>query len=106
MDCGTLQMVMKMELYQVMTQIFTQLEVQLTEEEKSAFVRTPYPNLSRHHFGLGLYIRNRWLREGDRLRRLLEGCGIDQTDDMSALAVQLFYLYLRQKTDAGQDAPS
>ena len=52
------------------------------KEEKLRFIYTSEENLSLYHFGLGTYIRNKYLINESELYLRLKKIGIDDVDEM------------------------
>jgi len=54
--------------------------------------------IGRTHFGMGVWMRNKWGLWGDsRLAKYFRGLGIHQGDDMSAIIVASFYRRLNNR---------
>ena len=56
-------------------------------------------NLVRHHFGLGMWMRNNWglWSEGSPLKQYFDGLGIHEADDASSKILMSYWQYLIQK---------
>ncbi len=54
-----------------------------------------YENLCVYHHTLGGWIRREFLGKGTKLYVLFIQGGISQTDEMSMLIIELFYIYAK-----------
>lgn len=86
-----------MNLTTQLNDCFKTLEGLFNPETMEEFLNTSYANLADYHFGLGLWLRNNPLDKGQPLFNHLRRLGIDNKDDMSALIIRLFYLYMHAK---------
>jgi hypothetical protein len=72
------------------------LDGSLEPEEKLAFMQKPEREaVVEAHFGVGLYIRNQWLRSGkSALAALLADKGAQSFDDMSSMILTSYWRHL------------
>ena len=63
----------------------------------TTFAKTPHKQLFRYHYTIGLSIRNTLLANNESLTRAFLNAGIESTDDMSALIINLFHVYVNAK---------
>lgn len=55
-------------------------------------------DMSKHHFGLGLWMRNNWgLWSGSHLAKYFNNLGIRHPDDMSGIILTSFWRFLNKK---------
>lgn len=81
---------------------FPEIEKLLSVEGLEQFIECDFNELYTYHLGIGTWIRNILIREkSDLLGGFIKG-GVTEPDDMSMIIMQLFYIYLRTKTDFGR----
>lgn len=83
-----------MDLYNEIKKVFPKLKIFFSAKELDEFLKCNYEELYVYHFGFGTWIRNTILKDSSLYHAFL-ACGIFQADDMSALLIQLFYIYLK-----------
>ena len=83
------------DLYNEIKKVFPKLKNFFSAKELKKFLRCNYEELYVYHFGFGTWIRNTILKDSSLYHAFL-ACGISQADDMSALIIQLFYIYLKE----------
>lgn len=74
------------------------IERSLSRSIMMKFLNSSYEDLSDFHFNIGLWIRNNLLKdsgEPDCLYRMFRDIGITQSDDMSTIITELFYIYMK-----------
>jgi len=70
---------------------FEELDRMLTREFRSEFAADS-SQISTHHFGLGLWMRNNWgLWSGSRLAHFFNELGICHPDDMSSIVLNSYW---------------
>lgn len=62
------------------------------------FAAMPREKLSLCHFGLGLYLRNEYLRPESELHQLFIADGVSHIDDMSSAMIRIWHQELRKET--------
>ncbi len=82
-----------MDLFNELEKNFNLMEVALGNEGLETFISYDFDNLFCFHFTLGLAIRNEILQKDSALLTLFNNAGIRSKDDMSALMINLFYIY-------------
>lgn len=87
-------LVITMKPFTLLKHAFLEIKNFLSAEQVQAFFDCPFSQLHQYHFGLGLWVRNHLLRERDPLYQWMYRCGVTETDEMSALLLQWFYLQL------------
>ncbi len=71
---------------------FKELDKMLSKELKDTIRRGKESQMSEHHFGLGLWLRNNWgLWQGLRLAQWFNKQGIFHPDDMSAIILDSYW---------------
>ena len=83
------------DLYNEIKKVFPKLKNFFSAKELDEFLKCNYEELYVYHFGFGTWIRNTILKDSSLYHAFL-ACGISQADDMSALIIQLFYIYLKE----------
>lgn len=83
-----------MKLCTLLRHAFGEIKNYLSPEQTQEFPDCPFSQLHQPHFGLGLWVRNHLLREQDALYQWFRRCGVTDTDEISALLLQWFYLHL------------
>ena len=86
-----------MELFVEIENSFPAIQKLMNDEIEANFLLCKFENLGRYRFILGLWIRNNLLMENSKLYKLFINGGVDNKEQMSALMIQLFYIYLRNK---------
>jgi hypothetical protein len=77
---------------------FASLDASLTPDQRLAFNQRPEREaISEVHFGIGLFIRNQWLRPGSRLTGELHKLGAGSFDDMSSMILASYWRHLHGK---------
>ena len=81
-----------------LTECFTELEKRLSPDDIEKIKSEKEEDLYKYHTGLGLWIRNAWLR-GDtyKLSKIFLNMGIRHIDDMSGFIIKGFYHYLNEE---------
>lgn len=85
------------EFYEETDKAFIQIENLFTKDELKEFMVCKYCEIGKYHFGLGTWIRNNILNANDCLYEMLLNKGMAEKDDMSALMISLFYIYIHSK---------
>ena len=91
---------MKVEVkavFSTIEEVFPEIEKQFDKQTLGEFLACDFRNLNKYHFGLGLWIRNHLLVENKELKTLFVSGGVTSYDDISALIIRLFYIYVRNK---------
>lgn len=91
-----------MELFQELKKSFTKIQRSFTPESLEEFLHTPYDELSRCHFGIGIWIRNCLLTEKSKLWCCFMDGGVYDLDDMSDFVIKAFYIYIKIKNRSNQ----
>ncbi len=86
-----------MSLFNHFERIMEKIESLLDEQSIECFKGLKFSELHIEHLGLGMIIRNKMLYNNNTLLELFYKSGITDVDDMSALLVELFYIYIKQK---------
>lgn len=86
-----------MSIWKELENCFSRLEKNMTKDSLNEFQSCLYEDLYRYHFGLGTWIRNCLLKNGSHLYLILAKGGIQNKDDMSALIIRLYYIYIHVK---------
>jgi hypothetical protein len=78
---------------------FASLDASLTPDQRLAFMERPEREaISEAHFGIGLFIRNQWLRSGkSALTGELHQLGAVSFDDMSSMILASYWRHLHGK---------
>lgn len=80
---------------------FKELDKTADEATKAEFKETNEKDLSKYHFGLGLYIRNNWISHDElniNLEKVLFDLGIRSADDMSGVIITSYHRYLNNES--------
>ncbi len=77
--------------------IFKELEKQFSKKDLERFLGCNFEDLCLYHHTLGGWIRKEFLGKDSGLRDLFAQGGILQTDDMSMLIIEWFYIYVKTK---------
>lgn len=84
-----------MIVYREIENSFKRIEEQFSKRDWERFLACDYENLCLYHYTLGGWIRKEFLEQGSKLRELFIQAGIPETDDMSMIIIELFYLYAK-----------
>lgn len=79
---------------------FDTLNKMSNKEDIEEFKKTKESELSKYHFGIGLYIRNNWIRHDElniNLEKVCTNLGIKSIDDMSGIIIVSFHRYLNNE---------
>lgn len=82
-----------MLLIQSIFETFPEIEKHFSNLALREFLQCEFSKLYLYHFGLGTFIRNHFLKDGDLILSLFMRCGVSDRDEISYLVLQLFYLY-------------
>jgi hypothetical protein len=78
---------------------YNELDKMLNFYLKLEMLFTKEDNLSKYHLGLGMWIRNFWIRSKDkRLRNYFHDIGIYTPDDMSGIIIDSYWRKLHKKS--------
>lgn len=86
-----------MKLFKEIKKCLKNLDKNMGMEAKQSLMEMKFSDLYWCHFGLGLALRNNLLTEDSPLFIQFRKNGVDHPDDMSAVLVELYYLYLKNK---------
>ncbi len=91
--CYSLEFLKRVYIPNNLEECFIELDKLLSDELKSQIKSfRGKRNFFAHHFGPGLWMRNKWgLWKGSRLKLYFKEKGIEHPDDMSAI-ISLFYV--------------
>ena len=84
-------------LFEELNKAVLYLNETLPHKTKTIIMQSEYNNLISYHFSIGIFIRTNLL-DNTTLYHLLKSKGMKNKDDMSILILQLFYLYINNKT--------
>ncbi len=73
------------------------IEQQMTQENQMLLMETPYPELWKYHFTVGMWIRNHCLDEKEYLYQAFRVLGFETKDDMSLFLIEFTQRYLLLK---------
>lgn len=79
---------------------FNELDKWDGERERAQFKSAKENELGNYHFGMGLYIRNYWIRNDGlniNLEEKLREAGLKSADEMSSIIVNSYHRYLNKK---------
>lgn len=69
-----------------------------TSEDLALITSEPESHMFKHHFGVGLTIRNFWIRKGDgKLYNYFKTLGITHPDDISSIILDTYWCYKNNK---------
>ena len=74
------------------------LQDELSEELLCEFRSLPLSQLKNCHLGLGLHIRNRYLKKDSALTLGFTRIGVESKDDISHILLLLFYLFVKSQS--------
>jgi len=90
----------RLDIPGTMEDCYVFLDEMLDIEIKEDIRNSNNAELSKYHLGLGLWIRNNWLRQTDgRITKELRKAGYGHYDDMSAEILEKYQSYLKGKTE-------
>ena len=84
-------------VFLIIEEVFPEIEKLFNKQTLNDFICCDYKDLSKYHFGLGLWIRNHLLLENNELKSFFTRGGITSNDEISSLIIRLFYVYERNK---------
>ncbi|MCJ7434938.1 MAG: hypothetical protein MUO77_15760 [Anaerolineales bacterium] len=79
---------------------FRELDSMLPASMREDIRASEEASLARHHFGLGMWMRNNWglWSEGSPLKQYFDGQGIHEADDASSMILTSYWRYLNPKS--------
>ena len=84
-----------MGFYNACIAMVQELKKEMSRQEQLLFMDTPYTELWQHHFSVGWWIRNHYLKETDYLHKALLVLDKGSVDEMSLFLLEFAQQYLR-----------
>ena len=78
-------------------QALKEIEGEMSKQQKKVIVKLTYNELYKIHFGIGTWIRNRFLQKQGDLYKYFISMGVQSMDSMSSVLIMYIYFYLKSK---------
>ncbi len=78
-------------------QALEEIEGEMSNEQKKVITELTYNELYKIHFGMGTWIRNRFLQKQGELYKYFISMDVKSADSMSSVLIMYIYFYLKSK---------